>query len=1127
MTIKEKFSSIDQSKLTAEQKSFLSKIKNVTKDFSIKDKDVNDKVEGALDKMIATLKDKMPEAIKSTTAPKTPRKRSVMSVAKEIKKPEESFEEAKKRATKKIADDKQSVKETIKSELDKLNEFIKKKKTLQSIKGTDLLIDSKRKAKPVGRRLSKTGNVYYEYRDSKTDRLSPDYPKNAPYLAGGGDVKFVEDFSNGDGIQVSESKSEDGKTFYTAFVTSYPFRKLIPMNENKDVVVKRAKKIYSDMLEYKKSEKSEKFELGGSLMQNKKLKKNDVNYNVTILPTGDFSDTYNLIIQRNSNEFGGSSHSVIKILSEKEAKRIFDKVNDSNAEEMYRIFAKMPSHKNKKFELGGSVVTDLAGHTGGTLGTGNQGMLDGFSNTAYSGLVGETGAMSSGEMFMNGGKIDKNFDLSGYKKWITFNNLEEAKEYVDMDRKKYPRVKESVVIKEGNKFQVWVIPATGVETGNRVYANGGGVAMANQQVIDDASQGYVNYYLGEGASQGIYAKGGAIKNQYAGRTPEDVWDSLTEIQRKHFLLDHYKSYDTEFLEFNSGEEFEQSKIKDLQDEAKENIVSYSKKTWKKLSGDIRKAFTSHVKEGQYARGGGVRKVGNREYSYGRNWTNDHRHVNKGENHEVTYNRKGKFLGIFAGGGSLTNEFKEIEDFGSEQYFIRDFGHVIIEDDKKIELVVVARLIDLDDFMSEDEIPSEGKYQLDFDLVPKEKYLSKSRKNLVNDEDNSISSITEINVVNYMGGLRFEPSDKNYFKTFESAKNYLMSKELNDKISGMGIMSGFIMDMPYNRMGKTNWEQLYYILGLTDSYAKGGSVTNERKHVNKDEDYEVRYAKPRPSRKGYLGKREFMAGGKIETPKIYVADLEAYNNGRLVGEWLDLTDYNDADELMDAIQDVLKKSGGEEYAIHDYENLPRSMYSEYMGARDFAELYEMMDLAKENDLPLDVVMDIVSQFDRSALDEFTGVYDSEQDFAEQLVEELGLENFNSPEYYVYISETDRRLMAGEESDFYVEDIKEEDGGRRIIEEADLDLDEYDEANSDRQEEMVDEATEIVREKLYDYYYEGLDDPYYFLVDERGLYSPEDFFKANIVQVDYEKLADALEDDYTFVRHDGQIYVFNIR
>jgi hypothetical protein len=43
----------------------------------------------------------------------------------------------------------------------------------------------------------------------------------------------------------------------------------------------------------------------------------------------------------------------------------------------------------------------------------------------------------------------------------------------------------------------------------------------------------------------------------------------------------------------------------------------------------------------------------------------------------------------------------------------------------------------------------------------------------------------------------------------------------------------------------------------------GAWRNERKHVNHSEDYEVRYAKPRPKRTGYKGKRNFMTGGKME------------------------------------------------------------------------------------------------------------------------------------------------------------------------------------------------------------------------------------------------------------------------
>jgi len=338
-----------------------------------------------------------------------------------------------------------------------------------------------------------------------------------------------------------------------------------------------------------------------------------------------------------------------------------------------------------------------------------------------------------------------------------------------------------------------------------------------------------------------------------------------------------------------------------------------------------------------------------------------------------------------------------------------------------------------------------------------------------------------------------------------------------------------------RLNKQGYSEYSYSDGgfMDGVYAKGGGVrrvgnreystgrnwTNDHKHVNKSEEHEVKYTR----------KKSFAGGGGVsdESPKIYVADLEAYNNGRLSGVWLDLMDYNDADELMGAIQDFLKTTGGEEYAIHDVENIPNSIYSEYMGQRDFEELYEMIDLAKDNDLPLEVVIQVVSQYGASAVDEFMGKYDSADDFAQQLVDDTGIESFIDFERYLIVSDTDRRLLAQEMADNYVDDIKEEGNGERLIEEANLDLDEYEEADEDRQEEMLDEAREILYNEYYDTWYDGLSDPYYFLVEEQGLYSAEDFANANFVQIDYEALAEALEYDYAFIYNDGDLYVFNIR
>jgi antirestriction protein len=856
-------------------------------------------------------------------------KRTPMSLAKEIRKQGESWSDARARASKMMKEGSKEVTKTVETELDKLSKLVKRKKELRSQVGrTNLLIDSKRKAKPMGKRISKDGNVYYENRANRTDRgtygkyhlaeggylTDPNFGNfQNQVLAGGGGVKPT--LKKGDNVVVIGKRWFDranGNTYHTAMVlvNGQSLGKSSMTYGYEEAYLQTAKEILLQYYNLPKGmkETSPLWQLreygvtltktvsdglkrdlatGGSVTNERKHVNHNEDYEVRYAkprPTrkgykggrnfsngGLITDTANAIF--NPNEKKGKIQTLFGDKTKEGLLAMMTNVNYHPEEITSAIFIpnakkgriitewgsktkdgllEMIKNMRNTFELGGTVVTDLAGHTGGSLG-GDPTLLSGTSGTAYTGLVGETGAMSSGEMFMAGGTLP-----------------------------------------------------------------------------------------------------------YGAEQPYMVTESFGNPAQ-------------------------------------------------------------HL-----AKGGGVRTVGNREYSYGRNWTNDHRHVNKGEDHEVNYNRKGKFLGVFNEGGFMS---------GGEGYA----GQSVILTNTKTPI--------------------------------RQRFIG-----------------TEL---------------------------VLQDKQPNGSWSATVRKTG--EKVPFDVYAE-DFEQ----------YQNGGSVTNERKHVNHDEDYEVRYAKPRPTRKGYKGARKFMAGGSMETPRIYVADLEAYNNGRLVGEWLDLADYNDADELMEAIQDVLKKSGGEQYAIHDAEYIPRSMYSEYMGQRDFEELYEMMDLAKDNDLPLEVVQEIVSQYDSSAINEFQGKYDSADDFAQQLVDDLGgIQNFNNFERYLTISETDRRLLAQEMADSYVDDIRDEDGGNRLISEAGMDVDEYEGADEDTQEEMLNNAREIVYDEYYDTWYDGLNDPYYFLVEEQGMYSAEDFANANFVQVDYEDLGDALEDDYTYIFYDSDLYVFNIR
>ena len=68
---------------------------------------------------------------------------------------------------------------------------------------------------------------------------------------------------------------------------------------------------------------------------------------------------------------------------------------------------------------------------------------------------------------------------------------------------------------------------------------------------------------------------------------------------------------------------------------------------------------------------------------------------------------------------------------------------------------------------------------------------------------------------------------------------------------------------------------------------------------------------------------------IEEINIYVADLAAYNNGKLHGVWIDAT--QDLEDIQEQIKQMLAKSPegfAEEYAIHDYEGFCGYSVSEY-------------------------------------------------------------------------------------------------------------------------------------------------------------------------------------------------------
>ncbi len=359
-------------------------------------------------------------------------------------------------------------------------------------------------------------------------------------MANGGSLPFMTDpnfgnfqntgaFANGGSMSDLTEKEFLKKYFGANVFTENPsqyfeIKKISSSDDNKvNAFVKELKaegftvkkRAYSDFTYVMGVKKKESFSDGGNIISDTVSAIFNPNEKDGKIKTtfGDKTKTGFFEMMTSVNNTPEEITSAIFIPNEKTG-RVYTEFGAKTKKGLYEMINNM----RNTFELGGAfMMTDLAGHTGGSDGVGIPKPLSGVSGTYYTGLVGETGAMSSGELFMDGG------------------------------------------------------------------------AMAqNQQVINDASQSYVNYYLGEGASQGIYKDGGSIPNNYEGRTAEDVWNNLSKPQRGHFLFDHVSEIEA---------------YKQIEKLPNSELVEAYKSEWSSLDEDIKNRFSNHVREGQYAYGG--------------------------------------------------------------------------------------------------------------------------------------------------------------------------------------------------------------------------------------------------------------------------------------------------------------------------------------------------------------------------------------------------------------------------------------------------------------------------------------------------------------------------------------------
>lgn len=153
---------------------------------------------------------------------------------------------------------------------------------------------------------------------------------------------------------------------------------------------------------------------------------------------------------------------------------------------------------------------------------------------------------------------------------------------------------------------------------------------------------------------------------------------------------------------------------------------------------------------------------------------------------------------------------------------------------------------------------------------------------------------------------------------------------------------------------------------------------------------------------------------MSEPKIYVADLAAYNNGILHGIWIDAA--LDTDDIHEQVQSMLAKSPvamAEEWAIHDYEGFEGYPLSEYEGLESAHEIACFIE--ERGRLGAEILSHVGGDLDEAARmidEEYHGCYASLADYAQDLTEQT-TDIPESLQYYIDYEKMGRDMeMSGD-------------------------------------------------------------------------------------------------------------------
>ena len=124
----------------------------------------------------------------------------------------------------------------------------------------------------------------------------------------------------------------------------------------------------------------------------------------------------------------------------------------------------------------------------------------------------------------------------------------------------------------------------------------------------------------------------------------------------------------------------------------------------------------------------------------------------------------------------------------------------------------------------------------------------------------------------------------------------------------------------------------------------------------------------------------------ESPALYCGTYGKYNSGNLNGMWVNVSTFDSYEDFIGFCKAIHADEADPELMYQDYENMPRSLYHESMGEEGFNKIAEYCELCDDYSVSaVDDFLEWSSSDDLGRMhDAYVGVYDSEEDFAEEIV-----------------------------------------------------------------------------------------------------------------------------------------------